>query len=300
MATALISPWNTAWHAWWNKRDGRSSRNCAHFQGFWRLIRGKRPGVVLDGVRYCVDGCLESALAMTLTRLQTVSLHKTPHRIPLGLLLLSRHLINAEQLRSALQAQRSGGYGRIGEWLQNLGLVSEQQVTSALARQWSCPVLRQNVLRHRSEGARQLPLTILERFMMCEVDHVPSSAKLYIAFAEGIDYSILYAIEQMTGCHTEYCMATPSLVRGRLQELASHRNENESLFEQVSDHSEASRIIRSYCVRLGASEIRLVSCGAYFWARLLSPDRCAYDLLIRSPETQCSHFAPSTNVPLVN
>ena len=78
-------------------------------------------------------------------------------------------------------------------------------------------------------------------------------------------------------------MTTPSLVRATLQELASHRAENEVVFEHVSDYTEVSRIIRSYCVRLDASEIRIARCGTYFWVRLLGFRQCPYDLLMRSP-----------------
>ena len=50
---------------------------------------------------------------------------------------------------------------------------------------------------------------------MIPVDYVDSPATLHIAFGEGIDYGVLYAIEQMVGCHTESCMAVPSFVRHR-------------------------------------------------------------------------------------
>ncbi len=75
-------------------------------------------------------------------------------------------------------------------------------------------------------------------------------------------------------------MALPRLVRTSLQDLASHRAENEVVFEWVSDYAETSRIIRGYCVRLGASEIRLASCGPYIWVRLLRVRRSPYDLLM--------------------
>ena len=137
-----------------------------------------------------------------------------------------------EQLRAALRAQRSAGRGRIGEWLRTLGFVSEQQVTAALARQWSCPVLRTNsfspgnstLSAHR---APQIPVTLLESFVMIPVEYVETTATLHIAFGEGIDYSVLYAIEQMLGCRTESCMAVPSLVRQNLQSLSERRGESE-------------------------------------------------------------------------
>jgi hypothetical protein len=227
---------------------------------------------------------LESALRDAFRRDHSASKRTAPHRIPLGLLLLSRHHISAEQLRSALDAQRSAGHGRIGEWLREFGFVGEEQVTAALARQWSCPVLLETSGQHRSGAFPQIPLILLERFRMIEIDYVASSATLYIAFAEGVDHGVLYAIEQMTGCHTEPCMTLPRRVRARLQELAIRRAENEVVFDRVSDHAEVCRIIRSYCARLRASEIRFANCGPFYWVRLLRPSRPPHDLLVRSPQ----------------
>ena len=51
------------------------------------------------------------------------------HRVPLGLLMLSRGLVDNEQLKKALKAQKDSGSGRVGEWLRHIGAVSEEQVT---------------------------------------------------------------------------------------------------------------------------------------------------------------------------
>ena len=110
-----------------------------HTQSLWGRLRGKTGGVVIQGLRYCRDECLERALTDAVRRIrQTVPRAAAPHRVPLGLLLLSRQQITVEQLRAALAAQHAAGHGKIGEWLVNLGFVNEQQVTAALARQWSC------------------------------------------------------------------------------------------------------------------------------------------------------------------
>ncbi len=214
------------------------------------------------------------------------------HRIPLGLLLLSRQHLTVEQLQAALETQRRSGRGKIGEWLQALGFVDEQQVTAALARQWSCPVLRANTLVLRPRCIPQIPLTLLERLTMIPVDYVVSTSTLHMAFGEGIDYSVLYAIEQMIKCRTEPCMAAPSFVRSKLQLLSGSRGKGEVVFERVNDGAEFSRIIRSYCARLTVSEIRLANCGPYLWVRLLRPPRSSMDLLMRLPQSL------STTLPL--
>ncbi len=54
------------------------------------------------------------------------------------------------------------------------------------------------------------------------------------------------------------------------------------VFDSVADAAEFARIIRSYCVRVSASEIRMASCGAHVWARLVRPSGPPLDLLLRS------------------
>ena len=237
----------------------------------------------MEGSSYCLDECLEEALIDALGRVRAaVKIKPASHRIPLGLLLLSRQQLTVDQLRAALAAQRTAGRGRIGDWLQTMGFVSELQVTAALARQWSCPVLRANVLSPNFGRAPQIPMTLLESFVMMPVDYVEATATLHIAFGERIDYSVLYAIEQMLGCRTEPCIAVPSLLHKRLQSLSEHRGESEVVFDRIADTAEFARIIRSYSIRISASEIRLASCGSHVWVRLLRPSRPALDLLLRS------------------
>jgi hypothetical protein len=281
-----LDAWSLAWHEFWLKvAPPCGHADCLHTQTLWARLRGKPRGVVIQGLRYCREDCLERALTDALRRVRSpLSRATAPHRIPLGLLLLSRQQLTVEQLRTALATQRAAGRGKIGEWLLALGFVSEQQLTAALARQWSCPVLRPNSLNMSvaTRRAPQIPVTLLEDFVMLPVDYVESTETLHIAFGEGIDYSVLYAIEQMVGCHTEVCMVAPSFVRERLQALSGHRGESEVVFDRVADGEEFSRIIRSYCIRLSAAEIRLAGCGPHLWVRLLRPSRPPLDLLLRS------------------
>jgi hypothetical protein len=306
MGTASLhfDAWSLAWHDFLNKIAPPCGRlDCRHTQSVWQRYRWKARGIVIQGLRYCVEECMERVLRDAVERMHPVAERAlAPHRVPLGLVLLSRQQLTAEQLRAALAAQRAAGRGRIGEWLQALGFASEQQVTAALARQWSCPVLRAHSGRagaslpsgssksgfsksgSSASGAPQIPLTLLQSFVMIPLDYVAATATLHLAFGEGIDYSVLYAIEQMLGCHTEFCLAVPSLVRQRLEALAGPRAESEVVFDRVADEAEFSRIIRSYAIRLSASEIRLAVCGSHLWVRLLRPSHPPLDLLLGSSQ----------------
>ena len=329
-ASFHFDAWGAAWGDFLKKFAPACSRlDCRQTRTAWRRYRRKSRGVVIQGLRYCLEECMERALRDAVDRLGLV-VKRAPasHRIPLGLLLLSRQQLTADQLRAALSAQRTAGRGRIGEWLQALGFASEQQVTNALARQWSCPVLRADSWRGKaflhstflnhaasnhaslSPGSAQrgsitprsstfgssksgpstagsgrppqIPLTLLQSFFMIPVNYIEATETLHVAFGEGVDYGVLCAIEQMLGCHTEFCLAVPSLVRQHLDALAGPRVESEVAFDRVADSSELSRIIRSYSLRVSAAEIRLAACGPHVWVRLLRPSHPPLDLLLRS------------------
>ncbi len=136
-ASLHLDWWSLAWREFWLKAAPPCGHaDCQHTQSLWGRLRGRPGGVVIQGSRYCRDECLERALTIALARIPHASKRvATPHRVPLGLLLLSRQQLTVEQLRTALAAQKRAGRGRIGDWLLTLGFVSEQQVTAALARQ---------------------------------------------------------------------------------------------------------------------------------------------------------------------
>jgi len=306
MRTASIrfDAWSLVWRGLWQKLAPRCALpDCVHRRSVWRRLRGAGPGIVMQGVRYCLDDCLERALVTAFPRP-----HPGPkraaasHRVPLGLLLLSRQQLNADQLRAALTAQRAAGYGRIGEWLQTLGFVSEQEITAALACQWACPVLRADSMPLDGiDRIPQIPVALLESAFMVPVAYVEATATLYVAFGEGIDYGVLYALQQMLLCRSEFCLAAPSLLRRCLQTLPEQREESEVLFDSVADVAEFARIVRSYSARVAASEIRMASCGRYVWVRLLSQAGRPLDLLLCRPGESASHtsLSPAPLAPAV-
>jgi hypothetical protein len=121
------------------------------------------------------------------------------HRIPLGLLMLSRGSITREQLTQAIQAQKTAGKGRLGEWL-IAGGTSGTAVTNSLAVQWGVPVLAMGA---KQEQARRL----LPRFLVEISGIVPlriaGGRILYLAVDEKPDFRMNQAIETMTGYRVE-------------------------------------------------------------------------------------------------
>lgn len=260
--------------------------NCSRSGSLWSRLRRRKASIRIDGAQYCVPECLDLALREALRSGEAAAQPKTArHRIPLGLLLLSRRQLNAAQLRTALAAQQSAGRGRIGEWLLKMGLVSEQQITAALACQWSCPILRTTASSLNPVLLPQIPILLLDLFHMIPVSFVAATATLHVAFADGVDYSVLYAIEHMLDCRTQPCVALPSVVRESLSALGERKSATEFVFDRVSGISELVGIISNYAVRVSAREIRIACCRPYSWARLECASGQTLNLLLRMPAT---------------
>ena len=241
---------------------------CGCHRGLWPRLLTRPADILLRGVRYCSLSCLEVAAAGILLRMNLVRTAFDPgrHRIPLGLLLLSRGHLTAEQLRCALDAQAASGRGRLGDHLETLGFASEQQITAALGLQWACPVLPQPA--ESPNCARLIPLRLLQHLRMLPICFIPERRLLHIAFSGGPDYAALHAVEQMLDCRTEACLTGNRALAAGLQLLQQTLREGELVFESCSTAAEIAHIASSYAGKLNAREVRIVACGEYIWIRL--------------------------------
>ena len=120
----------------------------------------------------------------------------------------------------AVEAMRNGAcdYGKIGDWIEKLGFATEQEVTTALALQWGCPVASSfdpAAIQFQSS----IPLPILESFCMLPFNYAASTNTLYIAFGERVDHGALYAIERILDCRTQPCVTGHKIVASKLEAM---------------------------------------------------------------------------------
>jgi len=268
--------------AWYGDRVAEcDDPQCGWKRRLWRRFRWRKTGVRLHGAWYCSPQCFERAAEKDFARLRrSAPENAAGHRIPLGLLLLSRGCLTNSQLRAALAAQRAAGSGRIGQWLEKLGYASERQVTAALAMQWSCPVLEE--LRADAAALRMVPLTLLESFEMLPVKFAAATRTLLVAFAKGIDYRALYAIESMLDCRTEACIVRESQIGTEIARVKTAGRRPEMVFETTGEAGEMARITGGYSLKLGAERVRIASFGSLLWAKLDCRER-SHDLFFRCP-----------------
>jgi len=261
------------WLARWTHGEGRASTGCGSpgcpgpsslAARFWP----KRTGAYLQGVFYCSRRCLEAALTAQLARLHALTPATPPaNRIPLGLLMVARGWLTHEQVVQALAAQQRAKGGQIGDWFEKLGFASAQQVTSALALQWGCPVTT-SLDSAASQPLDRIPLGILESLQMIPLHFEAATGTLYVAFGQRVDHAALYAIEKIVDCRTRPCVASRRSVSEELARLRQRPRPQEIEFGPMTDCAEIARISVSYMARLGSEEARLGRVGSFLWLRL--------------------------------
>lgn len=267
---------------------------CSHRRRLWRVWLEPVRGYSLEGRWYCSPECFEHALASSVSQLLRVKPQPpaVTHRAPLGLLMLSRGLVDNDQLKRALKAQKESGAGRVGEWLRHIGAVTEEQVTQVLGLQCSIPVFPLKRSRQFLECAHMVPFPLLEVAEMVPVHHIPTSQHLYVAFVDRVNYSALYALEKMLECHTEPCLAAQSHIIEALEELRGRNRALEILVDNLSEPAEIARSVLEHVMRLGATAVKVSGFDGHIWARINSGSNST-DVLFQAPRTEADIFTPA-------
>jgi Type II secretion system (T2SS), protein E, N-terminal domain len=246
-----------------------------------RHLSAHKAGIRMQDAWYCSSLCFTSAAEQEILRLLTSGTVLVNHisRMPLGLILINRGLLTIDQLREATSEQKEGD--EIGELLVRLGLLTEKQVTATRATQWGCPVFA--VPDHAAPVAINIPLALLQIYLMVPVHYVAATNLLLVGFVHRVEYGLLYAIEQMTGCKTRPCFVTPSDFRVQMQQRQQLQEPllKEMIFERIQTPAEMARILCSSSIEIEADEASFGKCKEYLWARLKS-DSEAVDLLFKT------------------
>jgi hypothetical protein len=257
--------------------------SCDQCRVLWPPWMRSSAGMRLQGRWYCSPDCFEHAAQEAFLRLASApeGVRKKSHRIPIGLLLLSRGTINDAQLKRALVMQREKGSGRIGKFLQEIQAVSEQDITAGLAAQWGCPVYPLNREREFLQCASLLPMTLLETGRMLPVHHIPLQQTLYLAFVEGVDHGALYTVEQMLHLRTIPCIVSESALAEAFEALHRAGNVPATVFDSPLEPREMARTTCSYAWQVGAEDVSMARSGRFLWVRLYTPEGCK-DILFQS------------------
>jgi Type II secretion system (T2SS), protein E, N-terminal domain len=242
-----------------------SNPECA--SGWLHLLR-KRSGRVFEGGWVCSAACTSARLEAAVRR-ETEGKRVDPsthrHRVPLGLVMLEQGWISSDQLRQALDAQRTAGQGKLGQWLVRLHGVSEHLVARALSLQWSCAVLP--LEQHDPEAiAPALPRLFVDAFGALPI-RVAAGAILYLGFEERPDPVVSLALERMSGLRVEAGLVPESLFQSAHERMLRAAYPPVELLEAASE-SPLIRVLARAIERVKPVQAKLVRIHDCLWLRM--------------------------------
>lgn len=187
------------------------------------------------------------------------------HRVPLGLVMLEQGWITQAQLRRALDAQKTAGTGRLGDWLIQQDAVAEDRITRALGLQWSCPVLPLEFHDAASLSA-VMPRLFVDAFGALPL-RVAAGRVVYLGFEEAPDPVLALAVERMTGLRAESGVVQGSRFREAHGRMLEAKFPAVELVEAVSQAAAGYVLARSV-ERARPAEARLVRVHDCLWLRM--------------------------------
>lgn len=128
----------------------------------------------------------------------------------LGEILVRENLINAQQLREALDYQRQSG-GRLGSNLVKLGFISDDVITSVLSRQYGVPSINLELFQIEEETINLISQEVALKYTVLPISKV--GATLTLAMADPTNVFAMDDIKFMTGLNVEPVIASEASIQ---------------------------------------------------------------------------------------
>src|SRR6202044_652758 len=134
----------------------------------------------------------------------------------LGEILVKDSLITADQLKQALEHQKKSG-GRLGTCLVKLGLVSDDDITAVLSRQYGVPSINLKFYEVDPAVIKLVPQETAVRYQIVPLSRVGST--LTIAMTDPTNVFAMDDIKFMTGFNIEPVVASEAAIAEALKKL---------------------------------------------------------------------------------
>ncbi|MCA1608860.1 MAG: Flp pilus assembly complex ATPase component TadA, partial [Acidobacteria bacterium] len=128
----------------------------------------------------------------------------------LGEILVREDLVTPQQLREALDYQRSAG-GRLGANLVKLGIISDDVITAVLSRQYGVPSINLDLFYIEDEVIKLIPQEVALKYMVLPISKV--GATLTLAMADPTNVFAMDDIKFMTGLNVEPVISSESSIQ---------------------------------------------------------------------------------------
>ncbi len=140
----------------------------------------------------------------------------------LGEILVRENLISSQQLREALDYQRSSG-GRLGSNLIKLGIISDEVITAVLSRQYGVPSINLDLFQIEEEVVKLISHDVAMKYTVLPISKV--GATLTMAMADPTNVFAMDDIKFMTGLNVEPVIASEAGIQKAITEYYSASKE---------------------------------------------------------------------------
>lgn len=128
----------------------------------------------------------------------------------LGEILVRENLVTPQQLREALDYQRTSG-GRLGSNLVKLGMISDDVITAVLSRQYGVPSINLDLFQIEDEVIKLISQEVALKYTILPISKV--GATLTLAMADPTNVFAMDDIKFMTGLNVEPVIASEASIQ---------------------------------------------------------------------------------------
>ena len=128
----------------------------------------------------------------------------------LGKILVRENLVTPQQLREALDYQRTSG-GRLGSNLVKLGIISDDVITSVLSRQYGVPSINIDLFQIEEDVIKLISQEVALKYTVLPISKV--GATMTLAMADPTNVFAIDDIKFMTGLNVEPVIASEASIQ---------------------------------------------------------------------------------------
>jgi type IV pilus assembly protein PilB len=155
--------------------------------------------------------------------------------LKLGDLLVEAKLLTSEQLKTALDYQRKTGQ-KLGEVLEKLGFVSEDEILACLASQQGMEIVNLKNIIIPNALVKKIPLQLIEKYNIIPVGIKGDT--LTIATSDPTDYEVVEQIQLLTDLKVEMVLATTTEIKASIRDVfqPAHKKskEKDDILDELS------------------------------------------------------------------
>jgi type IV pilus assembly protein PilB len=172
----------------------------------------------------------------------------------LGDLLVKEKIITPEQLQQAMKVQKENSC-RLGSALVKLNLLSDEDVTNFLSRQYGVPAINLSYFEIDASVVKLIPYETAKRYQILPLSRV--GASLTIAMVDPTNVFAMDDIKFMTGFNIEPVVASESSILDGIEKAygSSKEEDLEQVMQSMSDMDEADVELQADAEELALADL---------------------------------------------